>query len=392
MLDCSGFLINSHDPLRGHVLKHTRQNSLTSLRYSVAEQGNEKQKVRCALCALFCFCHQRSVCYAGASTQLKSKKAKPDLRCCALRRKKLSTNNEAKSSTNFELTTLENYSDKNLLAELRRVAAEFNGKRLTRKRFNEISRAHSSTLEYRFGSWKNALDLAGISETIAPRFNPLTREAVLASLRAYAAEFSETSVTQEEIAHRLKVGRGRITRKFGKWQDLLTEVGLSSVPLGRRYTDEECYENIVALWTHYGRQPNFAELKRPPSTVGSKTYVLRWGGWRAALSAFIKYVNQEPQADQKVISEKNSTETSAPQTPPVVTPRSISLSLRYKVLSRDRFRCVRCGRSPAKDLSVELHVDHQHPWSKGGPNTEENLRTYCFDCNLGKGAKIEVNE
>jgi hypothetical protein len=49
------------------------------------------------------------------------------------------------------------------------------------------------------------------------------------------------------------------------------------------------------LWTHYGRQPHFAETKRPPSTVGSKAYIIRWGGWRAALSAFIKYVNQEPQ-------------------------------------------------------------------------------------------------
>ena len=31
LLDWSGFLINSHDPLRGHVLKHIRQNSLTRL-------------------------------------------------------------------------------------------------------------------------------------------------------------------------------------------------------------------------------------------------------------------------------------------------------------------------------------------------------------------------
>ena len=44
MLDGSGFLINSHDPLRVHVLKHIRQNSLTRLRYSVAEQGKEKRK------------------------------------------------------------------------------------------------------------------------------------------------------------------------------------------------------------------------------------------------------------------------------------------------------------------------------------------------------------
>ena len=43
MLDWSGLLINSHDPLRGHVLKHIRQNSLTRLRYSVAEQGKVKR-------------------------------------------------------------------------------------------------------------------------------------------------------------------------------------------------------------------------------------------------------------------------------------------------------------------------------------------------------------
>jgi hypothetical protein len=301
----------------------------------------------------------------------------------------LSTSDEAKPSTKFELTTLENYSDENLLAELRRVAAEFNGKRLTLDRFDELSRVHSTTLRYRFGSWKNALDLAGISETIAPRFNPLTRETVIASLRAYAAEFPETPVTQEEMANRLGVDRGSITRKFGKWRDLLNEVGISSVPLGRRYTDEECYENIVALWTHYGRQPSFAELNRPPSTVGSKAYVLRWGGWRAALGAFIKYVNQEPQAIQERISEKSSSEMSASQATPVAMPRSISLTLRYKVLCRDRFRCVICGRSPAKDSGVELHVDHIFPWSKGGQNTEENLRTLCFYCNLGKGAKVE---
>lgn len=299
------------------------------------------------------------------------------------------SNKEVSPLAKFELTTLESYSDENLLAELRRVAAELNGQRLTLGKFDELSRVHSTTLRNRFGSWKKALDLAAISESIAPRFIPLTREAVIASLRAYAAEFPETSVTREEIARRLGVDANSITKKFGRWQNLLSEVGISSVPLGRRYTDEECYENIVALWTHYGRQPSIAELKQPPSKVGSKAYVLRWSGWRAALGAFIKYVNQEPQTVQEIISEKNSSEISVSQTAPVAMPRSISLSLRYKVLSRDRFRCVICGRSPAKDPSIELHVDHIHPWSKGGQNTEENLRTLCFDCNLGKGAKIE---
>ncbi len=43
LLDWSGLLINSHDPLRGHVLKHIRQNSLTSLRYSAALRGRKSE-------------------------------------------------------------------------------------------------------------------------------------------------------------------------------------------------------------------------------------------------------------------------------------------------------------------------------------------------------------
>lgn len=68
--------------------------------------------------------------------------------------------------------------------------------------------------------------------------------------------------------------------------------------------------------------------------------------------------------------------------------RRISLSLRYEVLKRDGFRCINCGRSPATEVGVELHVDHIHPWSKGGKTVIENLQTLCSDCNLGKSDKI----
>lgn len=289
-----------------------------------------------------------------------------------------------KMNKKFELKTLEEYSDKALIDELHRVAELFVGRRLTRNKFNKFSRVHSSTLENRFGSWRNALDQAGISVIIAPRITPLKREKLLDALKKYADEFPGSFVTIEEIAKRLGVSRSSISGRFGKWEDLLAAIGLKSKQ--PRYSDEECYENIILLWTHYGRQPHFAELNEPPSKVGSKAYVGRWGGWRTALSAFIKYVNQESQQSPIQIIE-NPELNKSPSAPSI--PRSISLSLRYKVLCRDRFRCVICGRSPAKDINVELHVDHIKPWSKGGQNTEENLRTLCFDCNLGKGAKKE---
>lgn len=64
--------------------------------------------------------------------------------------------------------------------------------------------------------------------------------------------------------------------------------------------------------------------------------------------------------------------------------RVISDKLRYQVLKRDHFKCCACGASPAKDPSVELHIDHIIPWSKGGETTIENLQTLCSRCNLGK--------
>ena len=66
------------------------------------------------------------------------------------------------------------------------------------------------------------------------------------------------------------------------------------------------------------------------------------------------------------------------------TPRNINARLRFKIMKRDNFKCCACGASPAKDSSVELHVDHVIPWSKGGETVEENLQTLCSKCNLGK--------
>lgn len=289
----------------------------------------------------------------------------------------------------FELKTLEEYSDDALLSELRRVADALKGQRLTIERFNSLAKVHSTTIRTRFGSWTAALDRAGISEAIAPRYKPLVREDILRALREYAAENPGESVTRNAIAARLGVDANNLTRRFGQWEKLLAEIGLTPVPLGRRYTDEECFENLLNLWTHYGRQPHHAELKRPPSAIGPKAYVRRWGGWRAALAAFVKRVNETDTAGEVPPLTGPSNPPIPLATPSVVTARSISLSLRYRILCRDRFRCVLDGASPAKDPSIELHVDHIVPWSRGGLNVESNLRTLCSRCNLGKGARIE---
>lgn len=61
----------------------------------------------------------------------------------------------------------------------------------------------------------------------------------------------------------------------------------------------------------------------------------------------------------------------------------VTRAMRYDVLRRDGFHCVRCGRG--HEDGVKLHVDHISPVSRGGKSTMDNLQTLCEDCNLGKG-------
>lgn len=63
--------------------------------------------------------------------------------------------------------------------------------------------------------------------------------------------------------------------------------------------------------------------------------------------------------------------------------KPISKKIRFEVFKRDAFTCQYCGATPPK---VILNIDHIHPVSKGGDNSQDNLITSCFDCNLGKSA------
>jgi hypothetical protein len=55
--------------------------------------------------------------------------------------------------------------------------------------------------------------------------------------------------------------------------------------------------------------------------------------------------------------------------------RRLSENTRWLVLRRDRCKCVFCGKDG------RLQVDHIVPWSAGGTDHIDNLRTLCEDCN-----------
>ena len=56
-------------------------------------------------------------------------------------------------------------------------------------------------------------------------------------------------------------------------------------------------------------------------------------------------------------------------------------TVRYRILSRARFRCELCGISADQKA---LEVDHIVPRNKGGSDDESNLQSLCYSCNAMK--------
>jgi 5-methylcytosine-specific restriction endonuclease McrA len=90
----------------------------------------------------------------------------------------------------------------------------------------------------------------------------------------------------------------------------------------------------------------------------------------------VAFVEGSPTADDRdadVPDEKSPQSDKEPDLLASANPRYVSLKLRLKVLQRDRFCCVICGRSPAVEANVQLHIDHVLPFSCGGKTSMDNL-------------------
>ncbi len=304
---------------------------------------------------------------------------------------------------NFDLNFLPtDATDEDVFEEIRRVDRIVNKQHLSTRDFDKHGKIHSATLRHRFGTWRDVLTKAGlskkysgpseISEKVRQKHaRHLTNDQILDELRRVARVLSKEEITtNDQDQHSKIIGPKILKSRFGSWRAGVEKAGLKVSTLGRRWTDEEYFENLLNVWTHYGRQPLYREMNTPASEITNQGYRSRFGSWREALEAFAVRMNQdETNNAEQVLKEKELRpqirEEIKKHSVSVEDRRDIPLGLRYKVLIRDRSRCVRCGANPATNPTCNLHIDHIIPFSKGGKTTIENLQILCESCNLGKG-------
>ena len=205
----------------------------------------------------------------------------------------------------FEIDFLTEYTDEALLDELRRIAALLpDGARLTVTAYQGYSpRVAHTTVRRRFGGWKEALERAALGtlyhgQPVSQKMRSqpakkLSDGGLLAELKRVHALVSTEWLTREDFNAHSVTSDEAVRHRFGTFRKGLEAAGIRKHPgKARQFTDQQCFENTAEVWTHYGRSPEYRERFKPPSRIQGKIYVRRWGTWRKALRAFVKWAKR----------------------------------------------------------------------------------------------------
>jgi hypothetical protein len=224
-----------------------------------------------------------------------------------------------------------------------------------------------------------------------PRADAVRREAVLEELRKALHHFGGRRFSRHEFDDVATSCKGTtVLKHFGNWSRALDALGADLRPYKadrKQITDGDLLRELARVWRALGHRPSKMEWEASDATYSYTTYKQRFGGWISACAALVAGEHTEvasTRAPKKGQHDPHTFRERARVPPEGV--RDVPLKLRLKVLSRDRFKCVLCGRTPALNPGAVLHVDHMVPFAKGGRTTESNLRTLCEQCNWGKGA------
>jgi len=209
-------------------------------------------------------------------------------------------------------------------------------------------------------------------------YRRITDSELIADLQSVAKRLNKSTITHNEYNSLGKYDSHIFGRRFGGW---LNSLEMANLEKTRNYnvSDEDAFQNLEEVWIKLGKQPRREDLLRPLSKYSGAFYEYRFGTWNNALTKFVAHINRE---ESTVSSELGKIKYDPHKQHE--TNRNINLQLRFTIFKRDNFKCKNCGRSPATDPSIILHVDHIKAWANGGETKLENLQTLCSVCNIGK--------
>jgi hypothetical protein len=278
--------------------------------------------------------------------------------------------------------------DAEILAALRAHAERLGRGRLTRADLAGHPLFCAETVRRRFGGWRQAMERAGLEPG---RWAVKCSDAeCFANLRAVWTRLSRAPRRDEMCRPPSRIGAGPYRRRWGTWRRALEAFAERANAELRASEPDRAGPAGTAAEANgeaTGGAKGAVKCQLPGENLG-RASAQRDAGTRFDTagtqpgSAGPESAGTEPAGTD---SAADSAAAPAANIAAAQGPRHVPVSLRFKIMQRDGFRCTACGNSPAIDRRCRLEIDHVVPWSKGGPTEPANLRTLCSVCNAGKG-------
>jgi 5-methylcytosine-specific restriction endonuclease McrA len=282
-----------------------------------------------------------------------------------------------------------NISDEDLINDVKRLSVKLNKRYISRKEYVNNGKYSLEPFK-RFGSWYNVLKLAELETARNSNdYYRINENELIDDVIKVANKLSKKSLTTGEYKDNGKYRIQTLLARFDTWENVLSKSKLDPTGNRRNIKDIDVINEMERIWILLGRQPTTTDIRNGISIYSLNTYARHFGSWRASLKKFVEYINVEENENDiinnpVIIKEKTDSVREKKVLKKHNANRDVNLRLRFKVFQRDNFKCCICGKSPAFDNNVILHVDHIIPWSRGGETVLENLQTLCSNCNLGK--------
>lgn len=225
------------------------------------------------------------------------------------------------------------------------------------------------------------------------RIDKFPKDKIIAELERVAQLSNYTVFGKRDFAKLANISAGPAIKTFGSWTSVIEalkkHLKTKNIELKPRnkhiYSNKQLFDELERIWKILGHRPSRIEWESSSPKIGYNCYKQRFAGWTNACLAFIEYKMGKT---IEIENGKSALPINKIKTENNYKIRSINLRTRLEVLKRDNFRCVFCGRSPALERGVILHIDHIKPFKDGGESAADNLQTLCSKCNLGKSDSV----
>ena len=180
-----------------------------------------------------------------------------------------------------------NSADEDILQDIRRVATIIGKPKLTRDEYKEYGEYGTTTIRRHFGSWDDALLLAGLTIShcgISKHETCNSEDDFFQDLRDVATRLGAETVTTDEYRMHGRYNYSHMVKVYHSWDVILKKAGLNStkyrIGKGKQISAVELFKEMQRVWDEIERQPKVKDFHNGLFKFSLNAYCRRFGSWQ----------------------------------------------------------------------------------------------------------------